>query len=341
MNYLRFLFSCLLTFPLLFAGKATAQDIQFSQFYAVTPYINPAYAGSQHAVRGMVHSRLQWPGLDATYFTMYAGGDGFLHKYNSGVGFYLLRDYQGGPTITSTELQGQYSYEIPLSSKIVIRAGLQAGFQFRNVNYANLTFPHDYTGDAQPANLYGATSKVFADIGSGALLYSDNLWAGISFHHMNTPNQSLYDSVGQLPMQTQFSGGYKIHLVHGKHMAYLHDAPEISVSPTVNYKFQGKSDQLDIGVYGIYDQFLVGLWYRGIPVKHYDKGVSNREAIVLLGGWRYNDFTFGLSYDFTVSKLTKAGTGGSYEINITYSRHRHNKHHKLMKRLPCPDLYKH
>jgi len=62
----------------IFGNSSNAQDIQFSQFYAVTPYINPAFVGGAHALRAMVHGRYQWPGIDAKYATGLVSVDHFL-----------------------------------------------------------------------------------------------------------------------------------------------------------------------------------------------------------------------------------------------------------------------
>src|SRR6187431_3811298 len=90
-------------------NSAYAQDIQFSQFYAVPLYHNPAFAGSVHAPRATVHTRLQWLGLDANYKTYYASGDAYLNKYKSGIGFQILHDIQGSSTYASTQFSFLYS----------------------------------------------------------------------------------------------------------------------------------------------------------------------------------------------------------------------------------------
>jgi type IX secretion system PorP/SprF family membrane protein len=326
------------------SSVSIGQDIQFSQFYAVPTYQNPAFAGSAHALRGIAHSRLQWPGLDANFNTAFVGVDHFFSKYNSGAGIYFLSDWAGKNTISTKEIHLQYSYNLPVSEKYSIRAGLQAGGVQRNINYNGLTFPTQwnssgYKGDStySPAqNLY------YADLGAGALFYGDRIWAGLSAHHLNTPNQSFAGDVARLPMQIAFTGGYKIPINSASHhMAYMHDAPDVSITPTFHYKAQGKSDQLDLGLYAQYNVLLAGVWYRGIPIKNYDPKFPNNESIVLLLGWKYKDISISYSYDITVSKLNTARPAGAHELNITYIHSKHQKQHKPMKRLPCPSFYKH
>ena len=324
-----------------------AQDIQFSQFYAVPTYQNPAFAGSAHATRLTLHNRIQWPGINSStssgalsrYTTSYFAADSYFAKYRSGLGMQVFRDWQAGSTLSTTQVGIQYAYELPISHTFTFRPGLQLDYVERSVDYSKLRFPEDYNdqtgwnGTVQP----GGPKKQFADVSSGVLLYSDRIWGGFSVHHMNTPNQSLTGGHSDLPAEFILSGGYKIYLNDNNHVTYLENPKQVSITPTFNYKAQGKSDQTDVGVYFIYDQLMAGGWYRGIPFKKYP-GFRNNEDLVLLIGWKYETLSIGYSYDFTISKLQTVGTGGSHELNITYVYAKPKKY-KPMKRLPCPQFY--
>ncbi|MFN8415826.1 MAG: type IX secretion system membrane protein PorP/SprF [Cytophagaceae bacterium] len=321
-----------------------AQDIQFSQFYAVPLYQNPAFAGALHAMRGIAHTRIQWPGLDANYKTMYISGDGYFDKYKSGLGFQVFRDIQGSSIINTNEYSLLYAYELPVTSSFTVRAGLQATATNRTLNYSQLTFPGQYDdnlglvgGGTYPG---GIQSKWYPDISSGILAYSDKWWGGFSAHHLNMPNQSFPGGGNAgLPMKFALTGGYKFNLSHRKYLAYTDEEPEISITPTFHYKSQGKSDQVDFGVYAIYNQLMAGFWYRGIPVKQYDN-FQNNESMVFLIGWIYKSWSIGYSYDYVVSKLTTTRNGGAHELNVTYI-YKPTKKYKPMRRLPCPSFYKH
>src|SRR5678815_5617643 len=73
--------------------NVSAQDPQFSQFYAAPLYLNPAFAGSTNQGRAGVNYRNQWPAIDANFTTLSAFADFYLEDYNSGVGAILTRDY--------------------------------------------------------------------------------------------------------------------------------------------------------------------------------------------------------------------------------------------------------
>ncbi len=324
---------------------SVGQDIQFSQFYAVTPYINPAFVGGVHATRVMVHGRYQWPGIDAKYATALVSVDHFFEKYNSGVGVMIVQDRQGLNDINATKVNLQYSYELPVSKALTVRAGLLGGYGNRSINYSQLLLPSQIDNQGNTPGGIGVTGaaqqKGYFDVGSGILAYTSKLWGGVSFSHMNRPSMTMYNTSDRaaLNMQTSWIAGYKIPLGSGHHMAYLHEEDNIFLTPTAHYKMQGKSDQIDIGFYLTYNQFLFGLWYRGIEFKRINPKVTNSESAVGSIGWIYNNWSIQYSYDFTVSTLTKAGTGGSHELNITYVHHKAKKGHKTMKRLPCPDFY--
>jgi type IX secretion system PorP/SprF family membrane protein len=325
------------------------QDIQFSQFYAITPYQNPAYAGGAHALRGMLHGRYQWPGLDARFVTGVFSVDHYFDKYNSGAGIMIMQDQQGLNDISNTKIDLLYSYELPISKKISVRAGLQGGYGNQVLNGSQLYFASqiDDSGNIPSMGISKiANRKGYFDISSGLLVYSDRIWGGLAFHHINTPSLSFYDGddKARLPMKYSLTAGYKIPLRSGSHMAYLHNADNISLTPTAHYKAQGKFDQLDFGLYLTYNQLLLGGWYRGLEfIKRYEtedgKRLQNNEAVALSIGWLFYNLSIQYSYDFTVSRLARAGTAGAHELNVTYIHRKANKKRKPMKRLPCPDFY--
>lgn len=343
----RFLKLFCLLITLLQVVISNSQDIQFSQFYAVPLYQNPAFAGSAHRTRAILHQRLQWPRLDAKYVTSLFSVDHYLANYKSGIGLMVFRDWQGGGTINSTDVSLHYSYEVNLSSQLTFRPGLTISAVNRSIDYARLRFPSQYNDTTGFVNgslspLSGEEPRLwYPDIGSGGIIYSDKIWFGFAAHHLNLPNQSFVKNVARLPIKASFTGGYKIVINEAKNSAYLEQSKEFAITPTFHYKFQGKADQLDLGIYGFYDQYVLGFWYRGIPVKRYQPRVQNNESMIFLIGWKVKWLSVTYSYDLTVSRLAQAGSGGAHELNLTYLHHKLPKRHKPMKRLPCPQFYKH
>lgn len=319
-----------------------AQDYQFSQFYANILYLNPAFAGSAHQNRVVLHQRLQWPSLDAKYTTSAISFDHYFNKTNSGIGIQYTRDVQGSSNISTNDIQVQYSYELRLTEKYAFRAGLQAGYVSRYINYSILSFPDQYgingLTSSNTNEPFGSQKKNYLDLSSGGIFYSEKFWLSLAYTHMNTPNQSFYGDYSPLASKFSVTGGYKF-LISRKSFANARTENGKSyIIPTAHYKSQGKSDQLDLGVYAILNRTLLGVWYRGLPIKNYGNKINNNESMVFLVGYKINKFNIGYSYDFTVSKLSTAKTGGAHELNITFLFGNPKSHSKPTKRIPCPDF---
>jgi type IX secretion system PorP/SprF family membrane protein len=65
------------------ADTLSAQDIQYSQFYANPIYLNPAFTGAAEASRFGVNYRNQWPGLHQSIHSTSASFDTHLPQINS------------------------------------------------------------------------------------------------------------------------------------------------------------------------------------------------------------------------------------------------------------------
>src|SRR6478609_636567 len=112
---------------LLTALSVTAQDPQFSQFYAAPLYLNPAFAGSTQQGRVGMNYRNQWPAIDANFTTVSAYADFYIEDKNSGVGALLTRDYVGIVGLQSISFAVQYAYQLQLTKELSFRPGIQIG----------------------------------------------------------------------------------------------------------------------------------------------------------------------------------------------------------------------
>ncbi len=337
----------LLGFILLLSQLGSAQDPQFTQFYAAPLYLNPAFAGSALAPRVTANYRNQWPSV-ANYVTSMVGVDHYIDRFNSGVGLMLISDNQGQGQIRSTEIAGQYAYQVQINEVSAVRLGLQASYVNRNVGYFGLTFGDQFSNrgfidgstSADAGLLGSARPNKYVDFSTGALYYSDWVWLGVSAHHINRPSQGFFaGDNSRLPIKGSIHTGLRIPLMG---FTGLGDEAEreISFSPVVHYKFQGKYDQLDIGAYFTYSPLTVGAYYRGLPFKKYDQRINNHDAMAFLVGFRQDKFSVGYSYDATISTLGFA-SGGSHEISISYlfdpiENNRKARNRRRNPQLACP-----
>ncbi|WP_338874403.1 type IX secretion system membrane protein PorP/SprF [Spirosoma sp. SC4-14] len=324
---------------------AFAQDPQFTQFYAAPLYLNPAFAGSALAPRITANYRNQWPAI-TSYVTTMVGLDHYFDRFNSGVGLLIQNDNQGQGRIQSTEIGLQYSYQLQVSESSFVRFGLQGSYVNRNVNYFGLTTGDQFTEQGfitgsvsqDPTLLAGSPKNKYLDFSTGVLVYSDWYWVGASAHHINRPDQGFFVAgQNRLPIKGSIQAGLRIPLGGFTGLADELDR-EISFSPVILYKFQGKYDQVDIGAYLTYSPLTIGAYYRGIPFKRYEQTINNNDAVALLAGWRMDKFSIGYSYDFTISTL--GNSGGSHELSLSYifekPEGRRAGVRKRDKKLPCP-----
>lgn len=326
----------------LFGFHATkGQNVQFSQYYNLIHYQNPAFVGTALAGRAMVHSRLQWPGLDSKYTTSVASVDYNLGKYNSGLGAMLVYDNQGSSAIRSYQGILQYAYQVVMTENSRLRAGVNVGMTSRTLNNSDLYYPDQFNGAGFNQNLNAPQyTKNYLDLGAGLLYYTPKFWLGVSAMHLNNPNQSFIGDRERLPIKFDFQTGYKFILKSNATMRYLEREDETvwALYPTVLYKWQEKSDQMDVGLYSIYDIFKVGVWYRGLPLKNYSSQLINNEAFIVLAGIKLGNFTVNYSYDFTLSKLN-AYSQGAHELNLTLLFPKKRSKNYKYKTLPCPEFY--
>jgi type IX secretion system PorP/SprF family membrane protein len=341
MKNLYFALFCLLLIPY----RSQAQDPQYSQFYANPLYLNPAFAGTTDVSRIIFNHRIQWPKLDATFTTSSFTLDHNFDRYNSGLGLLVTTDQISGSGLGSTDLGGLYSYNLKLSQKLNFRAGLQASFITRSIDFSKFIF-NDQLSNWGPNGLnttenFQTDNKTFLDLSSGGLFYSNRYWFGFSSHHMNRPNQNFTNTTSRLPIKWSIHTGYKFYIGKLSRTKKIEKEVEKSITLATNYKAQAEFDQFDVGVYTNYQGFVLGVWYRGLPIKPYKKGMSNNESIVALAGFRYKGLNIGYSYDFTVSKLAGA-TGGSHELSLAYDfawgKDGKKKLAGRIRKLPCPQF---
>jgi type IX secretion system PorP/SprF family membrane protein len=316
-----------------------AQDPQFSQYYNAPLYLNPAFAGTGQHTRAGMNFRTQWTSISVPYQTYSVFVDHNFEPKKTGLGFMLMRDRQGTQNLSYTGATAFYSYQVNINDRLTFRPGLSAGIAIRDANYNNYTFGDQLTNNgntgAGSVDAYaGLKNKIaYPDFGTGGLLYSKKFWIGISASHINRPSQSFNHSGYHLPIKASMHGGYKFYL-DPTNKSGLNDR---SIIPSFNFRSQGKYQQLDLGVNVTYDPVMFGLWYRGIPFKHYLPGFNNNEAIVLMLGMHYNKLSVGYSYDFNISKLAPAG-GGTHELSLVYEwAYPYRK--RIGRPLPCPKFY--
>ena len=310
-----------------------AQDPQFSQFYASSLYLNPAFTGNTTENRISGIYRNQWPSIPGAFISSSFSYDRNLAKVNSGIGIIVTHDKAGSAGLRYNNIGGLYSYAIQLNKKLMARVGTKFSYTFRNYDPSKLLFADQIIREGASNSIETNINQgiSYADFSVGGLVYSKNYWGGFAFDHINQPNQSLLGDQVQLPIKFSLHGGYKF-LLDGE----LETDDHTSISLVANYKAQLKWDQLDLGFYYTKNQLITGFWYRGLPLlKSYQPGYANNDALVLLIGLNLKGMRIGYTYDITISKLVR-DTGGSHEISLTYEWPHKKKKKRKRFFVPCP-----
>lgn len=320
---------------ILCAFLGVAQDPQFTQFYANTMYLNPAFTGLTYEHRFAVALRNQWPGVKRTYQTGMFSYDYNLSDLNSGIGGFVMQDVAGTSRLIHTQGGLSYSYRFKVDKNSEMRAGLQVAMNQKRLDYTKLIFNDQFISGANVSQDALQIERVnYLDIGAGAIYNTTNFWIGLAAKHLNQPNASLIANVEPLPIYFNLHGGYRyIITARGSGKTKL----EEFVSASIHYRRQLRNDQLDIGAYYFKDFIQFGLWYRGLPYKRYKPGFGSRESISVLVGIEIPDrfFKIGYSYDLTVSRLGVNNSQGAHEITMVYELAKKKKRNKRVV-VSCP-----
>ncbi len=315
--------------------QVKAQDPQFTQFFAASNYLNPAFAGATFQNRAALSYRNQWPGVPKAFVSYNAAVDMNFNKINTGVGLSVYRDKAGTGGLNTTNVALQISHQFKINRDLYIRPAIQYGIFNKSLDLNSLTFGDQLVRGNAPTSIEQNQIEPITnfDFATGTLLYSSTKWIGISVHHLNKPNESLLGDESALPMRFSVHGGWKVYMDQ-----ILRNTTDDALNFAFNFKSQGKYDQLDIGVYYERKPVVFGIWYRGIPVfKAYQPGYQNNDAIALMIGGEFKAFKIGYSYDITISRLA-TNTTGSHEVSLIYNWAGKDAPplSKQLRQVPCP-----
>jgi type IX secretion system PorP/SprF family membrane protein len=283
---------------LVLTSNAFGQDPEFTQFYANPLYLNPAFAGTAHCPRVSLNYRNQWPGISGSFVTTSASYDQHVDAFSGGLGLLVWNDRAGEGTLITTNISGMYSYQLPVTRTFSIKAGLQATWAQKKVDWSKLTFGDMI--DARRGFVYN-TNEIqrdqpasYVDFAAGILGFSEKYFGGFAVHHLTQPNESVIEGTSPLPRKYTFHAGAVIPL-EGK-------GDDASLSPNVLVQLQQDFLQINFGMYYSKGPIIGGLWYR------------NSDSFIALVGFQTGILKFGYSYDITISKLTNK-TAGSHEFS--------------------------
>jgi type IX secretion system PorP/SprF family membrane protein len=327
-----------ITLILLLASLAKygySQDIHFSQIYMTPLELNPANAGTEYDIRGILNYRTQWnPVSTEPYVTMMAGYDMSFNKsaktgYFAG-GIFLFQDKAGDSKMKQTNANLAVAYHINLDDKNTLGLGVQGGYFQRSLDYANLKWGSQYDGLAYNDQLSngepgdGGTSVSAPDFSSGLTwtyrkgeryMTGNNqllLISGVSLQHINKPKTELL-AVVEDPLYYRWVG----------HVTGIIGIPnsKYSILPSAVYLSQGSLKELMLGANVAY-KFKEESKYTGnLKGGTIGLGAEYRvgDAFIITSFLQIANYTIGVSYDLNNSGLSEASNNfGAFEVALRY-----------------------
>ncbi len=270
-----------------------AQQIpQFSQRMFDKMVFNPAVAGSVMNPEIKLHHRSQWVDFEGAPVTSLLNYHRDLSE-TMGLGGYLISDITG--YTRSFALNVSYAYHIPLQS-FYLSLGLSASLLQYGIDGKDITLHKDYDKTINA----GVSDKVLKpDASFGIYLYNYKFYFGASVLQLIGSKVKLdlgseTEALVPLTQHYYITGGYNF-------IIEKYDIePSMLLSRTI-----GSPTQIDINVKLEYsNKIIAGITYR------------NKDAVVLLAGFRVERFFMGYSYDIIVSPLRNTNSG-SHEILLS------------------------
>jgi type IX secretion system PorP/SprF family membrane protein len=222
-----------------------------------------------------------------------------------------MADQAGAGLLTRLEATFNYSFLISLGRDYDhnIRLGVAGGLRQTSIDFYRLQFPDQFgpNGVQGPTNepIGRNGSRIREEVSAGALYYNDLFYFGTTVSHITQPDQTFIDEGSaadtELPMRITGFTGMELPLQPQR------DPDGPSIQPAVSYQYQDPFQSLNIGTYVNLDPIVVGAWYQAL---------TDNNTMTGLVGVQTGMFKIGYSYDFVVSGLGNAASGGAHEISL-------------------------
>ena len=295
----------------LIAGTYTAQAQQVEQFSLLRENaftLNPALAGSEGWIHGIVTGRKQFTKIDGAPYTAMLAMHGQIAGKNVGIGGYLIHDVTG-PTSKSA-ITVSAAYAIPLFRKTQARYSngrsdhyLSIGASISAVQY-RLRGDQLLVNDANDPDLYTSKGfKIYPDLSFGVYYrYKQNFYIGASVPQLMGLNIDYAGSDGIATIRkvqhVYVLLGGKIEMARGN----------FSIDPVAAFRWvKGAPPQGDVGLrFVTYKIFRVGVVYRSLSQLIIDAGFNVKDK-----------FSVAYAYNMHLAKY-RQDLGSTHEVSLTF-----------------------
>ena len=314
-----------LIFALIGLSNARAQsDAQFSQYYEVKNYYNPAAIGTGDLLNIRGGGRLQWLGIDNAPKSFAATAEMPLKLAGKRLGVGLLMQQESMGLYKNLTIGAQVGYKIKLF-KGELTVGAQIGFINEQFKGSEVILPdddnyHQGNDEGIPQRDIGGYAL---DLGAGVFYTRGNWWAGISGTHLNQPTVTLNSESGENSQEQnyEFQVGRTLYFMTGCNIEIKNTLFEVMPSMLVKTDFTFTTGELTARLR--YNKFLsAGVGYR------------YNDAVIATIAAEYKGFYVGYSYDYPTSAIAKASSGSheifaGYSLKLDFSEKNKNKHKSI------------
>jgi len=331
----KLLCSLLILFSVL---TTTAQDPNFSQFFASPLTLNPAMTGKfDGAYRVAGNYRNQWPSINNAYTTATVSFDANILQNRIsevdqfGVGVMAFTDKSGNGALQYNYLSLSTAYHKGLDENGYnqLGAGFQATYVSKQLNLSSLKFGDQlrsdgFTGLTQESFSKDQLSVSYFDVNAGVLYNGtsdgeNNYYGGVSVYHINRPKESFQDGEYYLAPRVTFQAGGKIPMGYNAiHLSANHSRQAGAVNTVIGGAYMLNVNQSEDNATNLY----LGTWYR------------LGDALIPYVGLEFGELHIGATYDVNISSLKPASNmRGGAELSLIYIRQPRDRE---AKKLNCP-----
>ena len=269
------------------------QDPQYSQYMFNPLAYNPAYAGSQGALRGTILLRRQWLGISGGPATATIAVHSPSSNERHGFGLNFVYDKLG--VTTQNFLNLSYAYRVPVGSGF-LSLGLQGGLTSYAVQYSQIN-PRDPDPSKPDLNI----SAMLPRAGTGLYFQNEKVFLGFSVPNLLAGRYFQYKK--NLTQELAASQRMHYFLTAG---TVLSLSKNVKFRPTAIMKMvNGSPLQFDLNLTAFFYETLgLGVGYR------------TGDALVFMLEYRSpRSFRAGYAYDYSLSEI-RTVSSGSHELMI-------------------------
>jgi type IX secretion system PorP/SprF family membrane protein len=329
-------FSKILAVLVVLSSNLNAQDIHFSQMEFSPLTLNPALAGANSPMQGIINYRSQWNSVAIPYQTMAASFDARFNENKRGKsgifagGINFFNDKAGDLAVTTNNVNLNLAYHLILDRTSTLGLGIYTGYGQRSIDPNGGRWASQYDGmtyntTASSGETFNSASFNYLDAGAGLLYtYKKNKGymtqnnqrafnGGVAFYHVNNPGFSYVDqSSEKLYMRWSMFVNGTIGI----------DNTRGSVLPGIYFQRQKSSMEILLGAYYQY-RISEGSMATGFtrPMT-FSIGIFNRFKDAFIGKvmFEWDQYSAGFAYDINISTLTEVSRAkGGFEFFLRFN----------------------